>query len=267
MVEEIINVNKLCCKMGKNYLLKDVSWQVKKGERWVIYGMNGSGKTTLLSIIAGYKHFTRGTVKVYGEEFCNENILAMRKQIGFVSSSFFDRHYTKESVLDIVLSGLTGGLSLSDGITLSDATFAKKLLRNLNLEEHIYKQFDMLSKGQRQNVLIARALINKPELLILDEPMNGLDVYNREYLIHTLEELSDKMTIIYVTHYVEEISPMFTKCLFLKRGQVFAEGETKQLFQQETLCRLLGHEVELKRDVDGYMKLGMQVKSTIANLL
>ena len=95
MSEYVIEMNKVSCKTGYQYLLKDITWQVKPGEHWVVFGMNGSGKTTLLSIIAGFKHYTGGTVKVFNEVFSNENILNIRKRIGLVSASFFDKYYTK----------------------------------------------------------------------------------------------------------------------------------------------------------------------------
>ena len=109
------------CKAGYRYLLRDINWEVGRGEHWVVFGVNGSGKTTLLSIIAGFKHFTDGTVKVFGQEFSNDNILAIRERIGWVSSSFFDKYYSKESALNIVLSGKHGTLGLDEDITLEDA--------------------------------------------------------------------------------------------------------------------------------------------------
>lgn len=235
MTDFILETAGLCCRMGKRYLLKDITWQVRAGEHWVVYGMNGSGKTTLLSIAAGFKHYTAGSLRVFGENYQDGNVLALRKKIGFVSSSFFDGLYSRESILDIVLSAKTGGLSVDSGITLADAIFAQKLLKSLNLGDKLTRQFDMLSKGERQNVLIARALFNRPQLLILDEPCNGLDVYNREYLFNTLESLSPQVTLIYVTHYTDEISPLFGKTLLLKNGAVFAQCETQTLFTDETI--------------------------------
>ena len=92
MSEYVIDLEHVSCKAGYKYLLRDVNWQVKPAEHWVVFGMNGSGKTTLLSMIAGFKHYTGGTIKVFGEEFSNDNILAIRRRVGWVSSSFFDRY-------------------------------------------------------------------------------------------------------------------------------------------------------------------------------
>lgn len=269
MSEYIIELNKVSCKTGRRHLLKDINWQVTAGEHWVVFGMNGSGKTTLLSIIAGFKHFTEGEVKVLGEKFSNENILNIRKHIGWVSSSFFDKYYTKESALHIVLSGKHGTLGLADDITLDDVRLARALLKELSLEDKADRPFEMLSKGERQNVLIARALFSDPDILILDEPCNGLDVYNRSYLFSIIEELSQKkkMTIIYVTHYVEEISPLFQKCLLLKGGRIFAQGEIDQIFNDEVFQELLGYPVNIKKDTDGGFRLRLSAEANITTLL
>ena len=176
MSEYVIDLEHVSCKAGYKYLLRDVTWQVKPGEHWVVFGMNGSGKTTLLSMIAGFKHYTGGTIKVFGEEFSNDNILAIRRRVGWVSSSFFDRYYAQESALNIVLSGKYGTLGLGEDIALTDVLLAKNLLGELKLGDKVDRTFDMLSKGERQNVLIARALFADPDILILDEPCNGLDV-------------------------------------------------------------------------------------------
>ena len=266
----IIEASHVGCKVGYRYLLHDINWQVKPGERWVVFGMNGSGKTTLLSIIAGFKHYTEGKVKIFGQEMNNDNILDIRRKIGWVSSSFFDKFYTKESALDIVLSGKYGTLGLSDGVTLEDRKLAKALLEELNLSEQMNYTFDMLSKGERQNVLIARALFPKPKILVLDEPCTGLDIYNREYLFKTIEDLAKKenMTIIYVTHYAEEISEIFDKCLLLKKGKVFTQGITDELFTDKVITELLGYPVEIRRDENKKIDLNvLDVQSNIMSFL
>lgn len=264
----IIEINNLSCKSGYRYLLHDVNWKVKPGEHWAVFGMNGSGKTTLLSIIAGFKHYTEGNVKVFNEACTNENILEVRKRIGWVSSSFFDKYYSRESALNIVLSGKCGTLGVQEGITLDDVRFAKDLLCALNLEDKINRTFDMLSKGERQNVLIARALISNPDILILDEPCTGLDIYNRSYLFDTIDKLAKKkkLTIIYVTHYVEEIIPLFDNVLYLKNGRVFAQGTRQEMLEESMLENLLGYPVTILPDEDGTFRLKVTCDSKLAEM-
>lgn len=258
-MERMIEAEQLSCKIGRNYLLKAIDWQVIFGEQWIVYGMNGSGKTTLLSIVAGYRHFTGGRLKVLGQAYCPENVLAMRRKIGFVSSSFFDKHYNGEKVLDIVLSGLTGCLGLAEDLTLADAVMARQCLRDLNMADKADKPFDLLSKGKRQIVLLARALLSRPSLLILDEPMSGLDIYNREYLFRILEVLKDKVTMIYVTHQAEEISAVFNRCLLLKNGRIFAQGDLEETFTAANLSGLLGHRALVETDRLGRKRLSLDM--------
>lgn len=267
--ENIIELRNVGCRIGENYLLDDISWKIKKGDHWVVFGMNGSGKTTLLSIIAGFMHYTTGDVKIYGKPLTNNNVLEMRKKIGWVSASFFDKVYSLESALNIVLSGKEGTLGLDSTVSLEDVKMAKALLRELKLGERIDWAFDMFSKGERQNILIARALINNPDVLILDEPCTGLDVYNRSYLFKNIEMLSKKkeLTIIYVTHYVEEILPLFDKILLLKKGHVFTIGETKAVLNNETMSALVGYDSYISEEWNGGYQMQVSTESNLMELL
>jgi len=255
--------------MGQSYLLKDVSWEVEQGENWIVYGLNGCGKTTLLSIVAGYKHYSSGKLEVFGQKYSNDNVLTLRKKIGWVSGSFYDKYYTKESVLDIILSGKFGTLSLNYGITVKDIRFAIKLAEELGIDEKINHSFDMLSKGQRQNVMIARALFSDPEILVLDEPCSGLDVYHRAHLFSSIRQLSHRnnLTIIYVTHYIEEIIEIFDKALLLTNGRVFAQGETKELFTSDVLSKFFNYPVSISVDASGTQKLEINALSNITTIL
>lgn len=146
-MEPIIRVENLNCQSGNRYLLRNITWEVQPGENWVVFGLNGSGKTTLLSIIAGYKMPTEGTLEVFGQAYSDENILPIRKKIGWVSSSYFDKYYTKESALTIVLSGLCGTLGIDSTVQPDDYIRAKKLLREWNLDKKFDLPFSMLSRA------------------------------------------------------------------------------------------------------------------------
>ncbi len=245
--EIVFEVKNLCCLSGSQYLLNNISWQVKRGEQWVVFGRNGCGKTTLLSIIAGYKSYTSGSLKVLGQEYTAENSLSIRQKIGWISSSFFDHNYHQESVLDIVLSALSGTLGRHFRISNHELAKSKILLEKLGLREKMDYSFDMLSKGERQNVLIARAFMTEPEILILDEPGTGLDVLAREVLLETIKSLAENnaATIIYVTHYPEEILPSFDKCLLLRNGAVYKKGLTQELFNTEQMSQFLNYPVQI----------------------
>ncbi len=256
----IIRVENLSCQSGNRYLLRDINWQVQQGEQWVVFGLNGSGKTTLLSIIAGYKMPTAGKVEVFGQAYQQDNILSIRKRIGWVSSSYFDKYYTKESALTIVLSGLCGTLGIDSTIQADDFVKAKNLLKEWNLDKKFDLPFSMLSKGERQNVLIARALISSPEILVLDEPGTGLDVLAREQLLRKISHLAEdsNLTIIYVTHYPEEILPIFEHCIVLQQGKIIDRGKLTEVMTSERLSCDLGAAVTVKTMEDGRMDLRVQ---------
>ena len=244
-----IQIEHLFFKIGNRYLLEDINWTIQSGEKWVVYGMNGSGKTTLLSCIAGVQHYDSGLLKIFGESYTEQNYSMLKRRIGFVSGSFFDNHYHKETVLDIVLSGKYGYLGLSYDITLEDVFRAKELLKAFHLTDFTYRSFHTLSKGERQNVMIARALMSDPEILLLDEPCSGLDIYNRAYLFRIIDLLSSKLniTIIYVTHYLEEIANLYTDCLMMKNGKVYAQGSIDETLTGENISGLLHYPVQLQK--------------------
>jgi len=253
-MDTIINVENLTCLVGNRAILSNIDWKIKKGDHWVVFGLNGSGKTTLLSILAGYRSYTSGKVEVFGAPYTAQNILEKRKRIGWISSSFYDKYYTKESVLQIVLAGVTGKLGVNGSITNADIKKAKHLLTELGMTEKMNRTFDSLSKGERQSVLIARELMTNPEILILDEPGTGLDIYARERMLSLVKTLAQnpEITIIYVTHYTEEILNVFDQCLLLKHGRIYAKGNTQEIFQEELISDFLETSAKIKKVDDSY---------------
>ncbi|UWG98368.1 ATP-binding cassette domain-containing protein [Dehalobacter sp. DCM] len=268
MRQPIFEAAQLGYKAGNHYILKNINWTVNKGEHWVVFGLNGSGKTTLLSIIAGYAFPTHGDLKVFGQPYRDDSILLLRRKIGWVSCSFFDKVYSKESALEIILSGLFGTMGLDYDITTQDIKRAKTLLKELRLPHKINHPYDFLSKGEQQIVLLARSLIANPQILILDEPGTGLDVFNREYLFSTIRNLAlgTDMTIILITHYPEEIMNIFERCLLLKNGIVFNKGLTTDIFNRESLSSFLDYPVNVHRE-NGRINVSLNVNSNILELL
>ena len=266
--ETVIQVENLCCKSGNRYLIHNINWEVKKGDHWVLFGMNGSGKTTLLSIIAGFHAKTSGKVEVFGETYTDENILKHRSKIGWVSSSFFDKYLSWESALNIVLSGKFGTLSVDFDVTDEDVKLAKRILTELRLGEKMNQPFCLMSKGERQCVLIARALIAKPEILILDEPGTGLDVFAREYVMRTIDDLARNtdLTIIYVTHYPEEMLASFDQSMLLRDGKIFAKGNTEDVFTTEIISDFMRYPIDVVHG-EGNYSMELEVESYLDDLV
>ena len=253
-MEPIIETKSLSHKQGSKYLIKDINWIVNKKEHWIVFGTNGCGKTTLLSTVCGYRGHNKGECYLFGEKINKENAEILRRRVGFVSSSYMDRCFQNESGLDIILSAKFGGFGRRYNILDEDISRARNLLKAFGVAEKGDYPFCMLSQGQKQRVLLARALMVPPELLILDEPLNGLDIYARDFFLNTLQEIESKTdaTIIYVTHHAEEIVPFFKKGMLLKNGEVFAQGDFNQIFSDANLSSYFGHKTCAKWQGDRF---------------
>ena len=217
-----------------------------KGEHALLFGVNGCGKTSFLAMLSGYMAYTAGKIIINDQLLSEDNVLTLRKRIGFVSNSYFDRCYSRENVIDIVLSGLFGELGARYNVESADILRAKQLLKSLGLREKIAYPYDTLSRGQQQRVLIARALINQPELLLLDEPCSGLDVLSRQYFLNTIKQIAadEQTTIICATHYGEEILTFYQNVILLKNSHIFAQGKIADIFTDDIMSDFWGVETK-----------------------
>ncbi len=187
-------------------ILDDISWHVNRGQHWVILGANGSGKTSLLSALTGYLMPTAGEVSVLGETYGRSDWRELRKKIGIVSSSVRQMMSDDEPALESVASGKYAMIDFWGKLTTREKAEARELLRQVECEYLAAREWRVLSQGERQRVLIGRALMAKPRVLILDEPCAGLDPAAREHFmqfIHRLGRHPDSPTLIFVTHHVE----------------------------------------------------------------
>src|SRR5699024_7957490 len=226
---EVITINDVSWRRLGKEIIHDVTWHVKSGEHWAVLGLNGAGKTTLLNMVNGYIWPTTGTVSVLGQKFGETDIHELRKTIGWVSSSLGERVNGRHPAEEIVMSGkfAATGLVFQEP-TNADRKRAEELLTFLGAAYLIGRSYEKCSQGEKQKVLIARGLMAKPKLLILDEPTNGLDFISREDLLDAIGELAaaeDAPTIIFVTHHIEEVLPVFSHTLLLKDGTVYKSGE------------------------------------------
>lgn len=246
---EVITAEDLGYQVGRQQLLRGISLHICQGQHWLIYGMNGSGKTTLLSILAGFRQQTQGSLALFGQPLTNDNILSMRQRVGLVSSSFFDARYHHERVLDIVLSGKFGAYGLTPELDGSDYKRARALLGALGLADKAQQDYDRLSKGQRQNVLIARAFMRKPEILLLDEPASGLDVLAKARFMTLLTKLMTRqdLTVLFVTHEIGEVRKLFQHTLLLRNGRLFDQGATCDMLTDEKLSSFFQQRVAAQK--------------------
>lgn len=231
------------------YVLRNINWKVNDGEHWAVIGLNGSGKTSLLNIVAGYNWPSKGEVSVLRKRFGSYDIRELRKKIGWVSSFLQEKLYADETAEEIVLSGKFATIGLYDEPKKRDIGRALLLLKGLR-SEHIAKQpYRTLSQGEKQKVLIARSLMHSPRLLILDEPCGGLDIFSREHLLSFIETIGHRKaapTVLYVSHRIEEILPVFTHTLLLRRGKIHSQGKTKEVLTKTNLSDFFERKVDLK---------------------
>lgn len=225
-------------KRNKQKILHNLSWSVQQGEHWAIVGLNGSGKTTLLNLVNGYLWPTKGSISVFGHKFGQVVLHEIRQKIGWVSSSLQQRIHGDVTVERIIVGGKYATIGFYDQPTAQDEAAARELLETFRCQ-HLWKRtYQTLSQGERQKVLIARALMAQPKLLILDEPCTGLDLISREQVLVMIEHItkqSNAPTLIYVTHHIEEILPCFTHTLLLRAGEIYKAGPTTELLTSSQL--------------------------------
>ncbi|MEO6243917.1 MAG: ABC transporter ATP-binding protein [Opitutaceae bacterium] len=246
----ILEISGLRVARGRVTILDGVTWRVARGEHWVILGPNGSGKTSLLKALTGYLSPTAGQLGLLGRRYGECDWRELRFEIGVVTSAFTMSIPPSEVARDTVISGKYAQLDLWHGVTRGDRVAGLRLLKQIGLARLADREWAYLSQGERQRVLIARALMAKPRLLILDEPCAGLDPVAREDFLRFIERLARKKNspaLVLVTHHVEEITPAFTHALLLRGGRVHAAGPCAQVLTSARLSQAFGAKLRLQR--------------------
>lgn len=231
-------------------ILDNINWEVRSGEHWAIIGQNGAGKTLLLKILSTYLWPTSGSVEMLGEEFGKIELYKLRQNISWISSALEQDMPHIQTVLEVVLSGYFSTLRLFDTPPKHIIKRAKMLLQLLGLRDHEGQLFATLSVGEKKKVLIARATLKKPRLLLLDEICAGLDPIARRNYLDSVQQLINKerkISVLFVTHHLEEIFPEITHVLGLKQGQVIFSGRKEDQMNSENLIALFGDCVKLRR--------------------
>ncbi len=222
-------------------ILRKVAWEVELGQHWAVLGPNGAGKSSLLSIVAGYEWPSRGEVRVLGETYGECDMRALKERIGWVSSALFGWLPARQSARQVAATGIHATIGNWHELSPEDLIRADDALRRIGAYSFRNKRYGVLSQGEKQRVMIARALVTKPELLILDEPCAGLDPGTRERLVADVDRLCadpDGATLILVSHHVEEIPPHATHALLLKEGRTLAAGRLNEVLTDARMSEL-----------------------------
>ncbi|WP_308634324.1 ABC transporter ATP-binding protein [Paenibacillus silvisoli] len=234
----MITLKDITFRREERQILDGVNLQINKGEHWVILGRNGCGKTTLLEMMTGYMFPSSGTVDVLGNRFGECDVREVRKQVGYISQSVIEKLTLRDPVWEVVATGEYAFLRFYQTIDEEVKQKALRLLDEVGLLYTAEQTLATLSQGERKKVMLARALMSNPKLLIMDEPCAGLDLYEREKLLIDLNRLSERdITVVYVTHHMEEIIPLFTHVALVQDGRIVAAGPKKEVLSPEWLSR------------------------------
>lgn len=245
-----IELHNVSWRRGEQTILQRIDWVVEQGQHWAVLGLNGSGKTSILNMINGYMWPTSGEISVLGRRFGTVDLRELRKSIGWVSSSLQEKIRPNEQALDIVISGRHASIGLYAEIESEDRCKAQRLMEDLGCAHLLGRAYQTCSQGEKQKLLIARALMASPKLLILDEASNGLDFISREALLQSIDRLaarSDAPTLLLVTHHTEEISAVFSHSLLIRRGEIFARGRSEDVLTEEKLSEFFEMPVAVER--------------------
>ncbi len=221
--QEVVRMNKVSIKYGSRTILSELDWTVKNGEKWALSGQNGAGKSTLLSLVCADnpQSYACDIVLFDQQRGHGESIWDIKKHIGYVSPEMHRAYNRDMPAIRIVASGLKDSVGLYVKPTESDYVICRQWMRFFGIEHLADRTFLKLSSGEQRMVLLARAFVKDPELLILDEPLHGLDAERGELvkdIINTFCQRRNK-TLIMVTHYKENLPPCITHSIYLKRHE------------------------------------------------
>ncbi len=246
----MLHIEDLSVVREGDQILNGIDWTIRRGEHWIILGPNGSGKSSLLSVMGGYLAPTAGSFEVLGERFGESDWRDLRGHLGIVSSALAAMVPPDEPAFCTVLTGRDGVIGLWAYVKPAEREEALSWLAKVEAEYLADRPWQVLSMGERQRVLIARALIRAPQLLILDEPCAGLDPVAREGFLAFVGRLLARKSgpsVVLVTHHVEEIVSGFTHGLLLRSGRVAARGLLAEVLRSDVLENVFDASLTLRR--------------------
>jgi iron complex transport system ATP-binding protein len=248
-VSTVIELDRAGVVLQGQHILRDVSWTVVAHEHTVLLGPNGAGKTTLLRLVAGLRHATSGTVDVLGERIGRTDVRALRRCIGIVSDALDDLVDRRSPARRLVAAGrLAMTTAFGARLTPEDLDAADTALERLNVAHLADRRGLTLSEGEWKRVLLARALVGEPDLLLLDEPCNGLDLAQREHFLTDLDRVltaPDGPTCVLITHHLEQVPTSVSSALLLRGGEVTAAGPIADSITSATVSATFDVEVEV----------------------
>ena len=255
---EAKNIN--CFKNGFR-VIKDLNLKIAFSENVILIGPNGSGKSSLIELINRNIYpviSNESKLKIFDKELIN--LWDLRKRISTVNNDIKNRISPNLKVFDLILSGLYGRYCFISNKSERDLYKVESIIKNMKISNLSKKKFSFLSDGEKQITLIARALINKPDILILDEPIANLDYNSKFFVVDKINELSKLNTkILCVTHDISTITKIYDRVIMLKDGKIIADGHQNKVINNENLEKLYGINLEVIKN-NGFWTINRKSK-------
>ena len=254
MKSSVIELKSVTLKRDGLALIDGVSWKVEPGQNWALLGPNGAGKTLMLRIVTGYIWPTDGEVSVLGHKLGEIDLRVLRGRIGWVSQAIADLTPGSTTLREVILSGPPASLGLYADPEPEAVERAERLAKDFSLEALLERPFRVLSSGERQRALLARAAMARPSLLILDEPMSNLDMGGRELFLSLTARFAastEAPSMVLTTHNIQEIGPFITHAIIIKGGRVVEAGPLEKTLTSETLGAAFELPLRVERDSRG----------------
>jgi len=233
-------------------ILGPISFRINTGERWVVLGPNGAGKSTLLGVLAARIFPSKGSALLLDQQVGRVDVSELRTRIGLASPSLEAMVEINELVRDVVLTAAYAIIGRwNETYDLWDESRAVALLTTFGVRELGDRRYSTLSSGEKKRVMIARALMADPELLLLDEPAAGLDVGGREDLLHRFAQFSNDPSSpasVLVTHHIEEIPIGTTHAILLKDGRIAVSGPVDSVITTEHVSAVFGLPIQVSHE-------------------
>jgi iron complex transport system ATP-binding protein len=249
-VEIVVELSDVAVRRDGRWILAEQSLSIRPGEHWVVLGPNGAGKSTLLSLITAQTLPTTGLCRWLDGDGKRIDRRALRRTIATVSSAVAERLPASLTAFEVTLTGASNVLApYWDAFTTSDRERVDQVLSGLGLGNKSAQNFLSLSQGERQKVLVARAMMSEPFLVVFDEAMAGLDLGAREDLLMSISELLQRpkapLASVLVTHHLEEVPSTTTHVHLLRGGRMVSSGPISEVLTEGSLSQTFGRAISI----------------------